>query len=332
MTDDIPVFTAHDIPDLINTLPTLFGFTPEDSLVAIGTYGPRQRMGFRLRMDMPAREHVGRAAGQVVTHLTNQQAEGAIIIAVTHRTDVAAQLVTQIEQRLGVVRPVVGVWADGKRYWTTFENSDPTGVPYETSGHHLAVVQAVAGGQEILPNRAALVAKLDPVAGARRVWLNHGAETVAKQIAAALSSRPDTSVIEVAIADLAPALRAALARRRLTDDEALRLAVWATTIPVRDALWALITPDNARDMVALWSHVVRCAPPWMSPAALSLTGFASWLSGDGALALIAAGRALAVDPDYALAGLLLRLLEAGIPPSSWRPLDDEEQASAQFTP
>ena len=57
MTDDIPVFTAHDIPDLINTLPVLFGFTPEDSLVAIGTYGPRNRLGFRMRVDMPARRH-----------------------------------------------------------------------------------------------------------------------------------------------------------------------------------------------------------------------------------------------------------------------------------
>ena len=85
-------------------------------------------------------------------------------------------------------------------------------------------------------------------------------------------------------------------------------------------------------MVALWSHVVRCAPPRLSPASLSLTGFASWLSGDGALALIAAERALAIDPDYTLAGLLLRLLEAGVPPSSWRPLGDEEQASAQITP
>jgi hypothetical protein len=332
MTDDTPVFTVHDIPDLINTLPTLFGFTPEDSLVAIGTYGPRRRMGFRLRMDMPAQVHVGRAAGQVVTHLTNQGAHGAIIIAVTHQVDVAARLVTQIEQRLGVIQPVVGVWADGKRYWTTLEDGDPAGLPYETSEHHLAVVQAIAGGQEILPNRAALAAKLDPVSGPRRVWLNHGAETVAEQIAAALSTRHDVSVEEVAMTDLAPGLEAAVARRALTDEQALRLAVWATAIPVRDALWALITPENARDMVALWSHVVRCAPPWMSPASLSLAGFASWLSGDGALALIAAERALAIDPDYTLAGLLLRLLDAGIPPSSWRPLADEEQASAQITP
>ncbi|MGH3473837.1 MAG: DUF4192 domain-containing protein [Aeromicrobium sp.] len=328
MTNDIPVFTAHDIPDLINTLPILFGFTPEDSIVAISTYGPRHRMGFRMRLDMPAAEQFGLVAGQIVTHLAHQGAEGAIIIAVTDRIDAAARLVPQVERRLGTIRPVISAWADGKRYWTTFEDCDPAGHPYETSGHHLAVVQAIAGGQEILPSRAALAAKLDPEPAPRRRWLNHGAETVAEQITAALNTRADLAEGEVALTDLAPALEAALARRRPTDDQALRLAEWATRVRVRDALCALITPDNARDMVGLWSHVARCAPPPTSPPSLTLAGFASWLSGDGALALIAAERALSIDPYYPMAGLLLRLLEQGVPPSSWRPDFQRDRASA----
>jgi hypothetical protein len=328
MTDDVPVFTAHDIPDLINTLPTLFGFTPEDSIVAIATVGPRNRLGFRLRMDMPAMEHVTLAAGQIVAHLAHQGAEGAIVIAVTHQIDVAAELVPQIERRLGDIRPVVGAWADGARYWTTFDDGDPEGHPYQTSDHHLAVVQAIAGGQEILPNRAALAAKLEPDGGPRRVWLNQAAATVANQIAAALTTRRDSSVVDIGLHDLRPALDKALARSGLTDDLALRFAMWATVLPVRDALWALITPENARDMVGLWSQVARCAPPPMSPPSLSLAGFAAWLSGDGALALIAAERALAIDPHYTLAGLLLKLLEGGVPPSSWRPIDGSERALA----
>jgi hypothetical protein len=219
------------------------------------------------------------------------------------------------------------VWADGTRYWTTFDD-DPGGHPYQTSDHHLAVVQAVAGGQEILPNRAALVAKLEPERGPRRVWLDHGAETIAIQIAAALNTRQGRTEEQMGMADLASALDTGLARRRLTDDQVLRLAVWANVLPVRDALWALITPDNAGEMVGLWSHVVRCAPPLMSPPSLSLAGFAAWLRGDGALALIAAERALAIDPQYTLAGLLLKVLEGGVPPSAWRPLDGTERALA----
>lgn len=328
MTDDVPVFTAHDIPDLINTLPTLFGFTPEESIIAIATFGPRNRLGFRLRMDMPALEHIGVAAGQIVAHLAHQGAEGAIVIAVTSRTDVAEQLVPQIERRLGAIRPVVGAWADGARYWTTLDDDDPEGHPFEASDHHLAVVQAVAGGQEILPNRAALAAKLEPDGGPRRIWLNRAADSVGGQIVAALNTQPDRPVAAIGLGDLRPALDTALARRSVTDDVALRFAMWATILPVRDALWALITPDNARNMVELWSHVVRCAPPPVSAPSLSLAGFASWLSGDGAYALIAAERALDIDPDYTLAGLLLKLLEGGVPPSAWRPLDGTERALA----
>jgi hypothetical protein len=285
-------------------------------------------MGFRMRMDMPAAEHFGLVAGQIVTHLAHQKAEGAIIIAVTDQIEAAAQLVPHVERRLGTIQPVVSAWADGKRYWTTFDDCDPAGYPYETSGHHLAVVQAVAEGQEILPSRAALVAKLDPESGPRRRWLNQGADIVAKQIATTITTQPDLAVEEVAMTDLAPALEAALVRRPLTDDQALRLAMWATTVPVRDVLWGLITPQNARDMVGLWSHVARCAPLPVVPPSLTLAGFASWLSGDGALALIAAERALAIDPFYPMAGLLLQMLEQGVPPSTWRPFCPGERASA----
>jgi hypothetical protein len=66
----------------------------------------------------------------------------------------------------------------------------------------------------------------------------------------------------------------------------------------------------------------------VSPPSLSLAGFAAWLSGDGTFALIAAERALAIDPHYTLAGLLLKLLEGGVPPSSWRPFDGSERALA----
>jgi hypothetical protein len=277
-------------------------------------------------MDLPAMADVERAAAHVVAHLAHQGAEAAMIVAVTHRIEVAARLVRAVEGRLGAIRPVVGAWADGERFWTTADDS-AEGHPYETSAHHVAVVQAIAAGQEILPDRAALAAKLQPVAGVRRVWLDHAAETVTMQIAAAVNTHPGESVADIAMVDLKPGLAAALARRPVSDGQALRLAVWATVVPARDALFALITPDSARDMVGLWSHVARCAPPRISAPSLCLAGYASWLSGNGALALIAAERAMSIDRDFPMAGLLLSLLEAAVPPSAWRPFGAGERAT-----
>ena len=100
--DDRPVFTAHDIPDLFNSMPTLFGFRPVESIVAIATSGPRRRMGFRLRMDLPDAEHVDDAASVIVGHLRRQGAEGVIALAITRRQDVAHDLLDAIEAELAV--------------------------------------------------------------------------------------------------------------------------------------------------------------------------------------------------------------------------------------
>src|SRR5690625_7397097 len=52
MTSPQYVHTCRDIPDVIGLLPTLFGFVPEESIIAIAVDGPRSRLGFRLRMDI----------------------------------------------------------------------------------------------------------------------------------------------------------------------------------------------------------------------------------------------------------------------------------------
>ena len=51
MTSDAerPTYVAHDVPDLLNLVPTLLGFHPTESLVAVATHGPRRRFGFRMR-------------------------------------------------------------------------------------------------------------------------------------------------------------------------------------------------------------------------------------------------------------------------------------------
>ena len=323
-----PLFTAHDVPDLIALLPTRLGFVPRESLCAIATSGPRHRFGFSMRIDVPESvEAVPALARHVCAHLARQGAEGAIVVAVSERPEIAGPLVWAVEDSLGPVLPVVSGWATKDRYWTTFDDCDPAGNPYEIPDHHLAVVQAVAAGQEILPDREALERRYQPEQSERRRWMTCAVDSVALDVARRIGidgGDPET----LGRRELGPILQAALLGRAPDEGEVLRVVVWMTSLPVRDVAWGLINRETARDFLTFWAHAARLAPPGFEAGPLCLAGFSAYLCGDGAQALIALQRASALDPDYSLAGLLLEALTQGVPPdrleSVTRPLAEDD--------
>jgi hypothetical protein len=327
MTQTPSVYTAHDIPDLLNTLPTLFGFRPEESLVAVSTRGPRRRFGFRLRVDIPAPEDIDELAEIVVGHLSRQGAEGAIFLAVTQEQNVARDLLAAIERQLAPIALIVAVRADGERYWSDEPGFPADGIAYETSDHHLAVVQAVAAGQQILPDRQALVDRFAAVTGPRRTWMERAADEVLRQVIPLVMRTPEDELAAVGMEQVQQILDRALAGERLDDDDLTRFSVWVSGIRVRDEVWGQITMGSADDMLRFLTLVSRSVVPPFEPAVLSLTAFAAWLTGDGAQSLIAVERALRADRDYSMARLMLQMLEGGVPPSHWAAGEAPEPAS-----
>ena len=317
MTQTPSIYTAHDVPDLLNTLPTLFGFRPEESLVAVSTRGPRRRFGFRLRVDIPAPGDVEELAEVVVGHLCRQGAEGAIFFAVTQHQDVARDLLAALERRLPPIALIVAVRADGDRYWSDEAGFPPEGIAYETSDHHLAVVQAVAAGQQILPDRQALVDRFAAVREPRRGWMERAADEVLGQVVPLIVRTAGHDLAAVGMRQVQPILDRGLAGERLTDDDVARFSVWVSGIEVRDEVWSQITPKTADDMLRVLTLMSGSVVPPFEPAVLSLTAFAAWLTGDGAQSLIAVERALEADRTYSMAGLILQMLEGGVPPSHW---------------
>ena len=315
-----PTATAHDIGDVINALPTMFGFPPQDSLVGLGLDGKRIRFGMRL--DLADVDDVDAAAGFVVRHLQNQAAgsgvDGAITVAVGQPLDLGRQLVLAVESRLFAgwcddvpltVGPVAGGWATDDRYWVSMEGGDPDGYAYRRSLVHPIALQGIVEGQEIVGSRAEFAVRFEPIGGVRRRWLDATATEIGAR-------REATNDAELAAAVL-PAVHDLYATRPVSDGRVLDLAHAMTRIPVRDSAWMLITPANARDMVRVWIHVARCAPTDWAPPALSLAAFAAWLTGDGACAVTAAQRALTIDAGYSLARLMLQLATSGIAPDAW---------------
>ncbi|MEO6605838.1 MAG: DUF4192 domain-containing protein [Aeromicrobium sp.] len=312
MTDTPTIFTAHDVPDLLNALPTLFGFRPSDSLVAVATRGSRRRFGFRLRVDIPALEHVDQLSDLVADHLRQQGAEGAILVAVTEQQEVARSLLAAVESHLDEIELVIAVRADCSRYWIDALDFPEDGIAYEISDHHLSIVKAIAAGQQILPDRAALAARFAPVEGARRRDMMQLTDAVIAEIV-------HLSDDEVrALADqVGSILDRVLAGESLTDADAVRLSVWVSKRELRNEVWARITRDTATEMLSLLTRVASIVVPPFEPAVLSLAGFAAWLSGDGAQALMAVERALEADPEQPMALGVLKLLEGGVSPVHW---------------
>jgi hypothetical protein len=310
-----PIFKARDIGELINALPAMYGFPPADSLVVLGLTG--KRIVFGMRLDLPDPSGIDAVADLAVRHLEHQRVEGAIVLAVGEPLDTGQRLVSAVEARLGRVRPVAGGWANDERYWVSMDGADSAGYPYRRTLDHPAAAQAVLAGQEISASREAMAARVLPDEGERRHWIERSVDEVAERFRADIAGRTTAEVVEQATREFLPVVHDLLARRPVDDGSLARLGFAMTMIEIRDALWGLITRENARDMVSGWLHVGRRVPVIWSPAALCLAGFASWLSGDGAMAVIAAERALAVDDEYPMAGLMLALATSGVSPHEW---------------
>lgn len=313
------VFKAGDLGDLINALPALFGFPPENSLVALGLQGPRVVFGMRLDL-ADVGDDIDRTADLAVRHLEQQRAEGAIALAIGEPLDLGRRLVLAIETRLVRVRPVAGGWATDDRYWVSMSGGSARGYPYRRSLHHPAAAQAVWEGQEIASSRAAIEASMAPVHGDRVQEVNKVAGQVVREYPR--ESGPEVDTPEGAKAcfanDVVPTLEDLRYGKPVSDHRLLRLAFLVTRVRIRDEAWGLIGPDNARDYVRVWLHVARNVPHEWAPAAYSLASFACWMSGDGAKSVMAAQQALRLSPDYSMAGLMLDLATSGISPEAWR--------------
>jgi hypothetical protein len=104
-------------------------------------------------------------------------------------------------------------------------------------------------------------------------------------------------------------------------DTGAALLAGLTSAAARDACLAWV--DRHRMLLdpaieVLTDLTRRAEPPYgASPAAL--LAFCAWQRGDGALANLAADRALADDPGYRLARLLAQAFTAGLDPAAWQP-------------
>ena len=322
------VFKAHSTGDLLALLPALFGFHPQESLIAITTHGERHRFGFRLRLDIPDPAHVVEAAQKVTGYLRAQDPDGIILLAISTSAEPAGALVEALRDELGDIPLIEAARGDGDRYWSYLCNNEAC-CPSEGTRYggqcSEVVATAVYNGMQILPDRESLVRQFAAPTGPKRKAMVAATNGVARSTAHQRNGSNAGGLQALGMAQLQPIIDRHLGHSGfMSDDEVALFSVWGSSIPVRDELWGRLRRDNAEEWLELLIEVSRRTVPPFEPAILSLTSFAAWLTGDGVQALIAIERALAVDGDYSMANLILNTLDSGLDPGHWHGLGQGE--------
>lgn len=90
---------------------------------------------------------------------------------------------------------------------------------------------------------------------------------------------------------------------------------WVLTDPTGPSADEVLAadPDTVLRVRTRLVELSRVLPLDMTPPVLTLVAHVAWWSGDGTVAAIALERALEIDPEYRLAGLMDQLLSAGVP-------------------
>ncbi len=306
-----PVYRAHSIPDLLNVVPTLFGFVPEESFIGICVSGSRRKFGFRLRVDLPKRHQTSEVAHIVANHLERGEGEAVILVALSADTERAEAMVRAVVAALSMKKLECAVWANDTSWWSC---DDEVGGSWQRDPCHESIVTAVRHGQVIRPNRAAIAEEFESkpptVATVVMERVEHELEVLREQHEDRFMTT-GVVCIEHVISNL-------LGEQKLSDEDFARVAIYLRTLLIRDHFWFGIDRDNAREMLDVWAHIAtRLEGRWRS-APLSLASFSAWQIGDGVRTLLAAEAAMRADDGYSLAQIMLRVVEQGVPPESWK--------------
>ena len=340
-----PLLRVGSPDSMLAVIPGLLGFHPTRSLVVVGAGPPRGRIHVAFRYDLPDPPDVG-AAAKIAAHAAEILARHQLMLAIVVGygpgpmvTPVADALVSELRRADITLHDMLRV--ENGRYWS-YSCRDPRccpaeGVPFDATAHPAATTMAAAGNKA-LRDRAALAATIAPLGGlaeesmrqATRHAERHAADLIGKGAASGRRSGAVQLVVGEGLRAVGEAIGVYRRGGRITGDDRIAwLAVTLADLRVRDDAWARMMPEHVEAHLRLWTDVVRRAPARYVPAPASLLAFTAWQAGNGALANVAAQRALAADPEYSMALLLLDAIGAGVPPSAaLLPMTPEEVAAS----
>jgi hypothetical protein len=321
-----PLLRVTGPADLARAIPYLLGFHPFLSLVVVGLRAKRVAVTARIDLDDLLDTPV---LGETLAAFVRSGAEKVVAVvfddSVSPRDDDGTlawrELADEVHgtaARRGLDVDEVALVCRG-RLWS-YDCDNPQCCPHEgrplaNDSSQIAATAAYAG-LVALPGRADLVAQLarrvDPaeLPGLRDALRRREGQT--RELDAAKREARDRADAH-ALIDAARSFDEAGNDSELADAQRLDFAVALRRIPVRDAVWMALDTGHV-DGRDLWRRLATSLPAPYDAAPLFLFGWASYRDGNGALARIAADRALDSDPYYTAADLILAALSQALDP------------------
>jgi len=281
---------------LVATLPYLFGFRPDHSVIVIGLQG--RRIEAAARVDASAVLDVKFEAEVLRQRLASVVGGQVIVVAWLDDVDDARRAAEVV---VGVIGPVdmTVIVSDGR--------CQVDGGPWQDCADRIA--EADEAGLTVAAGRAMIVASVagpgNGDSGAAEAWAS-ACEQVDKL------TFPERRAAAKGLIKQYLAVPGELSRQSCLTLAALAQQGW-----VRDVMTAPMTVKTARQHVELWRAVVRQVPDGGAPAALGLLGLAAWLAGEGALQVCCVERGLAIDPKHSLLLLVETINTMGVHPREW---------------
>ena len=312
--------------DLVQTVPYLLGFQPELSLVLVGLDAGRVVVTVRIDLAGIGDDDTLRSAIRAMRDGGTRELVAAVFTdsavpvagGALPYDDVLAQVLDEADRADCTL--LDGLLVAGGRYWS-YLCREAECCPVEgrdLPGESTAVVAAATyAGMVALPDRASVEALLDPQPEHLRARLGPaieaGENVHIQAVLGGSGERHDRSVKRAIFAAARSSDLPGADAGTITDDDIVRFGLALCRYPIRDSVWLAID-DGRIDGRELWRAMARRLPGPYDAAPLFLFGWASWRAGNGALAGIAAERAVTSDPAYSAADLLLAALSRGVDP------------------
>jgi hypothetical protein len=303
--------TVRTPEDVLALVVSVLGFQPSDSVVMVTRTAAAS---FHARADLPLdQEEVLALAEHLAEAATVNQAQEAIIVTYSGDRHLCDAMTAALAEQLGTrgIDVDLAVREHAGRWYRAGDPFGGEGFEYDLTGHPF-VLECRFLDREIYRDRAELASSLrgptELVTSTERALAQAAQKVLAQGAGGASVDGSD---------ELGWALERVVGEDRLSPDEIARLALDLGVREIRDGLWLAMDRATAADWRRRLKEIVRATPDDLVAEPAGLLAFASWLSGDGALAWCAVDLVRTVEPDHTLASLVAQALEAAVPPSAW---------------